>query len=184
METEYCEGDGDCFILIDDIKEEFGKDPNVICKHNCTLKECPNFPMCRNRRPFYILDSHDGFCPICAIVIGRKLETVESALCVGCQKTYNEAIQQPQCQHCLCSRCFKNIYFFYLSEIYESEEDEDQEKYENEKNILYLHRKRKLFMIYDNETERALKISMCPKCKKELPTPPWAEEEKRIKQNY
>ena len=94
----HCEGRGDCIQQCycgcyedeeNDILSEFcscghrnhtkliGEDSEhqIYCKtdclHNCELVECHNYRMCGQKRPQLLLDSHNGMCMNCAIMIGR-----------------------------------------------------------------------------------------------------------------
>ena len=76
------------------------------CAHNCNLVECHNYKMCGQKRPQIILDSHNGMCMDCAIIIGRVKFLDEKDDCTIC--SINKHMIEVSCgKHKFCLDCWK-----------------------------------------------------------------------------
>ncbi len=76
------------------------------CPHNCQLKECHNFRMCREKRPQWVLDCHNSMCLDCALMIGKIKFLDEKDDCPVCLN--KKDIIQISCGHKVCLDCWKN----------------------------------------------------------------------------
>lgn len=77
------------------------------CPHNCNLVECHNYKLCRKKRPQKILDSHNGMCMDCAIMIGRIKFLDKMDNCPIC--CVNKDMIEISCgKHTFCIECWKN----------------------------------------------------------------------------
>lgn len=77
------------------------------CTHNCELIECNNFRMCGQKRPQLLLDSHNGMCMDCAIMIGRIKFLDEKGDCPICL-VKKDMIEISCGKHKVCLECWKN----------------------------------------------------------------------------
>lgn len=101
-----CTGDGDCLTQTTDCNT-YGKDPDVSCVHNCQPVECPNFKVCGQVCPKWLLGCHDGRCWSCNFHFGKNLTFLEEDQeCPICLET-KPSVVQPNCTHSVCIDCFK-----------------------------------------------------------------------------
>lgn len=63
-----CSGNGSCLIRED--KNQYKKDINVNCEHNCIFINCPKSIICGESVPLYYLQCHNGLCVNCDIMFG------------------------------------------------------------------------------------------------------------------
>lgn len=104
-----CDGSGLCLTT------------KLVCEFGCTRRECPNFFICGNEEPQFILDFNRGVCTECSTHVGRSLEngspsnpvlqTKEDHECPVCFQTA-QGIKNPRCNHYLCIKCLKAIYWY------------------------------------------------------------------------
>jgi len=57
-----CYGDGSCFIQINDV---YMKTHKIKCDNHCLLIECPNYKVCKQKHPLWLLMSNENMCPDC-----------------------------------------------------------------------------------------------------------------------
>lgn len=80
----------------------------VGCPHNCKLVECHNYRVCGRKGPQWYINSHNGMCSDCAIMLGRIkfLDTKDD--CPVCME--NKDMIQISCEkHTLCLDCWKQM---------------------------------------------------------------------------
>lgn len=75
------------------------------CPFNCTLIECYNYRLCGQKRPQRILDSHNGMCMDCAIMIGCITVLDLKDECPICMET-KDMIQIVCKKHNICLSCW------------------------------------------------------------------------------
>src|ERR1700761_2289399 len=104
-----CIGYGDCL------------DPNTCektfkCKFNCQPKNCPNYVICDTTVPEWLFNCCHGLCQNCDILFGKwkgsngvlsVKDNLECPICLDVTK----CISQPNCNHYLCTSCFKKCYY-------------------------------------------------------------------------
>lgn len=97
-----CDGHGYCLNV-----------RQLVCTHECRLQECPNFRLCGNREPQFILDFNQGVCNACTAHFGPHLLDFYDHCtfeCPVCLRTTDHPIGLPRCSHRLCLDCFRVIY--------------------------------------------------------------------------
>ena len=76
------------------------------CKHRCSIVKCPNFLVCGNRRPQWLLGTYKNKCYHCFVqLIDAKVVTIPKNTCSGCQKSNTLFIEYTRCKHLLCVSC-------------------------------------------------------------------------------
>lgn len=80
----------------------------------CNIKKCPNYVLCSNMEPDYILKYNNGTCNQCNKLFGKwkngiKLTTTPNIKCENCYKT--TYCIKTDCEHNLCLKCLKHFYF-------------------------------------------------------------------------
>lgn len=100
-----CGGDGSCFT-----QDDYG-DYTIqeSCVHACRLLECPNFIVCEQMLPSWVIDCNDGTCPHCAIDMWELEISKEKLECPICLET-TICITLKNCKHAVCAECFKRCY--------------------------------------------------------------------------
>jgi hypothetical protein len=88
-------GNSECYIYCKDT-----------CPHMCTLVECYNYKMCGQKRPQNIIDSHNGMCMDCAILVGRIKFLDNKNECPICL-IYKDMIEITCGKHTVCIECWK-----------------------------------------------------------------------------
>lgn len=117
MQLQNCDGTGRCMYQVNG--NNYFRDRD--CVHNCQLVECPNYRMCRSKRPMYILHCHGGRCLHCNMLFGRNLEFVnEKDECSVCLDNKSEFVKMPNCTHKLCCECFRNNEYHHVSNYKEA----------------------------------------------------------------
>jgi hypothetical protein len=96
----------------------------MICQHHCRAEECPNYWICGNSAPLFMLEFNNGVCNDCITRLGKcpensspsdpildhlELETPED--CPVCFQSVMNMVKNPRCCHALCLSCFKAIYW-------------------------------------------------------------------------
>ncbi len=101
--TEKCYGN--CLKQINCISNDYYRDKE--CSENCQPIKCPNFRLCSNASPQWVLFCHGGRCGNCNICFGCNLTFTDKAEeCVVCMEDKTTFIKW-QCQHDLCVDCFR-----------------------------------------------------------------------------
>lgn len=78
----------------------------TICPHKCKLVECHNYRLCGQKCPQKLLNSHNGMCMDCAIMIGRIKFLNENGHCPICLG--NKDMIEISCgKHKVCLDCWK-----------------------------------------------------------------------------
>jgi len=140
-----CNGDGEC-LLQDDINE-YSKNPEILCIHNCIPVKCKNFEICGCMFPKMYIGcwGGKGCCVNCDMIFGEWnggkgiLEISENIQeCCVCLEE-KKLVSLPKCIHSVCIECLKKLYF--------GEEDE----YDDDDNVF---------------TECNKATSKCPLCRK------------------
>jgi len=96
---------------------------HILCDHRCMLQECPNYMICHNYAPLFMLEFNGGVCNDCVIHFGRcpenptpsqpVLETIDDLeQCPVCLQSSTIGVQNPRCDHYLCVSCIKTIYWY------------------------------------------------------------------------
>lgn len=96
-----CNGSGHCLVV----------DNLLICKHDCKLTPCPNFPICDTACPRYILDFNSGVCFGCFKVDKLEFQEEKNWTCPICTISNKISVKLPKCSHKLCMNCVKRIYY-------------------------------------------------------------------------
>jgi len=108
-----CDGMGYCLTV-----------RNLICTYECTPRECPNFLVCGNTEPQFILEFNRGVCNACTVSFGPNWENDApsnpilevdytyhaDADCPVCLLAKTPRIKNPRCSHYLCIACIRLIY--------------------------------------------------------------------------
>lgn len=109
-----CDGSGYCLTV------------KLICNFNCKPKKCPNYIICNNKVPWFILEFNKGVCNECITRVGTCLENptlsnpvleftqhiLEPIECPVCFQSFNEGVKNPRCSHVTCISCLKAIYWY------------------------------------------------------------------------
>lgn len=119
---------------------------NIICEFNCKLRKCPNFIICNNKEPYYILEFNRGVCNDCSVNFGKCIENPttsypkllfsdQSLSCPVCLQVSKNNVKNPRCSHFLCITCIKAIYVYSINEFPKEPSfphpDRENEYYEN-----------------------------------------------------
>ena len=141
-----CDGHGECLMEINS-EDEYVKDPEYVCEHDCVLIECPNYVLCNNKRPQCILSCSNGVCIDCYLFFGTWkgkciLETKLDIECCVCLEEHCLGISLPRCVHYICVICMKKLYFPKHDPVfpqfpYPELKDEYNDDPDNEKWIMY-----------------------------------------------
>lgn len=89
----------------------------ILYLHNCVLIECPNYIVCENKNPQWVMGCHTGLCFDCELGFGEWingkgiLETKYEVDCCVCLDESCLGISLPFCSHYICVSCMKKIYF-------------------------------------------------------------------------
>lgn len=105
-----CQGNGECLEQLDENKYKKFKDYE--CGHACEPLQCPNYIVCDNIAPQFILDCHGGVCPGCNISIG-SLVTKKDKECSVCLKKTLGILRECK-KHYFCLDCFKRGWYGHL----------------------------------------------------------------------
>ncbi len=108
-----CSGRGECLEQNCDssIPALYVKYKDTTCEHNCEPVKCPNFAMCGEADPKWVLSCHDGRCLYCNMFFGKNLAFPEEPQeCPICLET-KPSVVQPNCSHTVCIDCFKRSRF-------------------------------------------------------------------------
>ena len=108
-----CDGTGQCFTNV--------PGTNIFyrykgCKHDCKVEKCPNFTLCKNYVPKFMLDEYYDLCYECSIAYkpcgkGKGvLKVFKEKECEKCKRN-TECIEQAFCDHILCMDCFKIAHY-------------------------------------------------------------------------
>jgi len=117
--SNVCDGNGNCLIqnplLFHERDFDFKKNPEIICNHNCEVKKCLNYNLCKIECPgWYFLNNVMCYeCIECFetyICSKEKQERYEIVECPVCLQT-KMCITQPRCNHFTCIDCFKRCYY-------------------------------------------------------------------------
>lgn len=106
-----CTGNGDCLEQNCDpsINSVYVKYRDMTCEHNCEPVKCPNFAVCGEALPRWVLGCHGGRCWRCNDRFGKNLtfpdEPVECPVCMEVKLS----VIQPNCTHMMCLDCFKRM---------------------------------------------------------------------------
>ena len=103
-----CNGKGNC--LSKSKGDEWKFHNKVICKHGCQLIKCPNYLICHQVAPEWMLNCNSGRCMDSKICFKRTFTFQENILCVACKETKKIGSNQPKCEHFLCISCFRASY--------------------------------------------------------------------------
>lgn len=106
-----CDGSGYCLTV------------QMICNFNCMPKKCPNYVICSNRAPLFILEFNNGVCNECVTRLGKCLENPtpsnpileilnNTEECPVCLQVVDKTVKNPRCIHKLCFQCLKAIYWY------------------------------------------------------------------------
>lgn len=170
MSTEICSGIGECLIQLDDLS--YGDFRSIPCSYSCLPISCPNYLVCRNREPRWVLDCHSGLCANCDIVFGTwdggpgrlKFSYDNCAVC----RTTTDCVQLLYCHHKLCVGCFRKTHRFYdekddVKLMIEQHQEEDEIYLEHLRNdfiVDYVDQN----IVAEEDEPQSLKYN-CPICK-------------------
>ena len=78
----------------------------------CIPWPCPNFKMCGEIAPFWLLDCHGGFCNLGCNLLGQVVskDNVENDECPVCSEVPPHFIKFPACDHYFCKDCTRKIW--------------------------------------------------------------------------
>lgn len=115
---EVCCGDGQCIQQTN--VREFKEDKK--CPHQCKLIPCPNFIVCKQKLPRWVLCCHGGRCLDCDMFLKCNLHfqhiladfqcpVAQTFQCSCCTKNTTINVEFPgSCKHQFCSDCFSRSY--------------------------------------------------------------------------
>jgi hypothetical protein len=111
MEQWVCNGHGHCLCQCDPGAHVTGCNNSAFtCSHRCTPKKCPNFLVCENIVPEWLLLCKGGHCLQCDTAFGRVLTfSTEDAECPVCLET-KPTVKLLNCEHMMCFSCFKRCW--------------------------------------------------------------------------
>jgi hypothetical protein len=111
MEPRICDGYGDCLCQCEDGNYRAdNKHSFVTCTHRCTPKKCPNFLVCENIVPEWLLLCKGGHCLKCDMAFGKVLTfSTEDEECPVCLET-KPTVKLLNCDHTMCFSCFKRCW--------------------------------------------------------------------------
>jgi hypothetical protein len=95
----------------------------ILCDFGCSLQECPNYVICQNSVPLFMLEFNGGVCTDCSIRFGRCPENPNTSQpvldmidnlqeCPVCLQSSAIGVQNPRCNHYLCVSCIRTIYWY------------------------------------------------------------------------
>lgn len=100
-----CKCDDEC-----DCTGEYLLDPN--CLFKCETVPCPNFEVCGNRHPQYLMNCWRGRCSTCDMALGKHTLVIDDdpSDCCVCYET-KRLVTFPGClrAHKMCGACFNRI---------------------------------------------------------------------------
>lgn len=109
-----CHGKGNCF---NNIPGTYIFYKNKRCTKNCVLEKCPNFILCKNYIPKFMLEEYYDICYPCSIQYkpcGNGKGILKTFINHECEKCGDktECIECSFCDHIFCMQCFKlcNLY--------------------------------------------------------------------------
>src|SRR5690242_15106840 len=117
-----CNGSGQC--LKQQNNGQYEETPNINCPHKCKGIKCPNYVLCKVIAPVWYFDCHAGMCTNCDIIFGKwanhkgRPQIQESIECPVCLETNQTGIINPNCNHLICIKCFKKLYWNDKEEEY------------------------------------------------------------------
>jgi len=97
-----CCGNGEC--LKQKNLTEYRK---TKCSYNCNLVECYNFKLCKQMRPRWVLNCHNGMCINCAIMLGKLKFLDIKDECSICME--HKDMIEINCGHTFCIECWKQM---------------------------------------------------------------------------
>ena len=106
-----CDGSGYCLTV------------QMICEFNCKLQNCPNYIICSNTAPQFMLNFNKGVCNDCITKLGKCIEnpTTSNPIlsitdsiddCPVCLQFKSKSVNNPRCSHKICIDCIKAIYWY------------------------------------------------------------------------
>lgn len=181
--TKNCKGDGMCLTQED--LNSYTKDSDYICNYNCVPIKCPNYVICENSDPRWVLRCHNGLCTNCDISFGKWqggkgiLNMKDNEDCCICFEI-KKCISNPKCDHFICIDCFKRCYygsnedsnkeppFPYPDKENDYFENSDDPIWSNDETIMKWNQE---WIIWDDaRTERSQNehkiLAKCPLCRK------------------
>jgi hypothetical protein len=108
-----CSGSGVCLSQNCDpsIPSAYVKYSDTTCEHNCEPVKCPNFAVCREICPKWVLSCHGGRCLHCNMFFGKNLTFKDDPEeCPVCMEVA-PCVVQPNCSHSTCIACFRRCRF-------------------------------------------------------------------------
>jgi hypothetical protein len=107
MSTTICPGNGTC--LEQNSLDSYSKSELISCSYNCKILPCPNFTVCGNSYPEWLLRCHRGLCQNCNMLFKYLVFTENEEECPICfEKKLH--VKQLNCNHKICVDCFKRCY--------------------------------------------------------------------------
>ena len=108
---EICNGDGTCLDQGNDMKYHVGLyRGDIQCVHNCVPIQCPNYIICRNKEPQWLLQCSSDICQDCDMMGYNTLNvTDDNEDCPICLDNKKSIILK--CNHTVCIDCFRIAHF-------------------------------------------------------------------------
>lgn len=111
--NQQCTGNGLCIIQCDrrdSIHRHCSPNGCYInnnCEHDCELRPCNNFVICRDLYPQWYLDCHNGCCQYCNMFYGKItfLDDEPAMCCSMCNKS--KKMIKVQCGQKCCLNCYR-----------------------------------------------------------------------------
>jgi hypothetical protein len=106
----HCNGSGYCLTQVD----ENNYASRYECPHKCAPVRCPNFELCQDVLPQWVMSTHRGTCMNCAVIFAgpvQRIECEQHEECCICAEDVNVFFQFQQCTHKVCATCFRRFHF-------------------------------------------------------------------------
>jgi hypothetical protein len=103
-----CKGDGECLEQCDE--NNYIKDSDVTCNHDCIPIKCKNYILCNTQFPEMYIGcwGGEGLCRNCDMIFGKELNINNNIECNNCLENTKCVLYLNQI---LCIECFKKNYY-------------------------------------------------------------------------
>jgi hypothetical protein len=98
--------------------------PEYSCKHECEVVKCPNFVICGNKRPQWLLGTYKNRCYHCYVQLrDSKLIIILKSMCSLCNTPQTNFVEYSRCKHLQCVSCLNFKHYLTDTVSYTSRKD-------------------------------------------------------------